>query len=470
MLGYAASDLISLLRCHSTLSLPFLYFFYSSSIHPSIHLTGTDTKYFEGKYDLVQFSDIFRYLILYKYGGTFSDVDSILIQPMITKNNRQNLIGRVLASPCKPAKFEDITTKCLPNWIGFDYDNPSRYDVDYDWYLSNGLFVGMSPKSKFILRLLESMKDSYSANCECCLGRNLLTRAYGDLYFPSTVSSETNTPIFRAPRPFVKTLPVTRMWLWRFQVDPKTRKTIGLIDTPFDESNFEYWIKSQNSYTVHLDTQATCASGSYCDVLLDSVMSIWISVQNTRRASSEGEEREKCVSSSTTWSDSSSSSSSSSRRNEESPDWEKRTTILIAARMPWRIQEPPSSITEIYNSKFLVTKWKHATSSSSLRMLLQEYDTEEKRFVVLRLSWLTLSSKNIPMSMGGWIGTARNSHQREDGILIVEDAMTVNAPAFGNDAKYAMSPKASPFEFHVSDDVSKNGRKTISAYWVGDVS
>ena len=135
-----------------------------------------------------------------------------MIRTMVRVSKRQNLIGRSVASPCRPAKFEDSTTKCLPSWIGIDYDT-SSYDVGYDWYLSNGLFVGMSPKSKYVLRLLEMMKSSYRENCECCLGRNLLTRAYDDLYFPSSVSLDTSSPIFRAPRPFVRTLPVTRMWL-----------------------------------------------------------------------------------------------------------------------------------------------------------------------------------------------------------------------------------------------------------------
>ena len=229
-------------------------------------------------------------------------MDSIMIRTMVRVSKRQNLIGRSMASPCRPAKFEDSTTKCLPSWVGIDYDT-SSYDVGYDWYLSNGLFVGMSQNRRYVLRLLEMMKSSYRTNCECCLGRNLLTRAYDDLYFPSSISLGTSSPIFHAPRPFVRTLPVTRMWMWRYQVDPKTRKTIGLINTPFDESNFRCWIRTQNSYTVHLDTQATCSKGSYCDVILNSVISRFRSVQDSRRSNVLMSES-NCVSSEVKYEDS----------------------------------------------------------------------------------------------------------------------------------------------------------------------
>jgi len=416
---------------------------------------GTDKNYVPGKYDLVQFSDIFRYLVLYKYGGTFNDVDSILIRSMVRVSKRQNLVGRSVASPCRPAKFEDFTTKCLPSWIGIDYDT-SKYDVGYEWYLSNGLFVGMSPKSKYVLRLLELMKSTYLVNCECCLGRNLLTRAYNDLYFPSTVSLDRMSPIFRAPRPFIRTLPVTRMWLWRYQVDPKTRKTIGLIDAPYDESNFRYWIRTQNSYTVHLDTQATCAKNSYCDVILNSVISAWLSVQEFRR-----ENANECVVSS-------SFESSIQDDDDEDPDWEKRTTMLISSREPWRLREPPSTILS-NNDMVHVRKWNLVTTTRELEEI-------KKPFVVLRLSWMALSgTSSTPMPMGGWLGrTVISKH--DDRIVVENPVYNLNARGFDSvlgETMYTFSPKGS-FEVRLSSLFldnsgidSKHGGNVASALWVG---
>ena len=151
-------------------------------------------------------SDMVRYLILYRYGGTYLDIDQILIKTLPNEK-------RVVAIE---AKWNRVKCKNDPSWrvkghkCGYvqmiEHPVPGKcanLDPEMDVSLYSSVLINFEVGDPVIERTLELLPKQYERHCWGCLGPSLITSAYS--FACSTQSglvgrmAEDNTVLIRGP-------------------------------------------------------------------------------------------------------------------------------------------------------------------------------------------------------------------------------------------------------------------------------
>lgn len=156
-----------------------------------VHEASADSKGY-----MHTMSDVVRFVLLYRYGGTYMDFDQIFIRPL--PEGKIPLISREMewtesqcnlqTEECKnnPGCFAS-TSYCreigVNNAVPGQYGNPpvnsGKADDPLVFSLYSGLLAGFQPRSPLVYTMLEMVPTEYKKFCWGCLGPNLVTKAFG---------------------------------------------------------------------------------------------------------------------------------------------------------------------------------------------------------------------------------------------------------------------------------------------------
>jgi hypothetical protein len=140
-------------------------------------------------------SDVVRFLLLYRYGGTYMDFDQIFIRPLPAE--LKPLISREnewRAEDCN--KNTQVASTAYCNEIGPANAVPGRFgnpplesdDGGMVFSMYSGLLASFPVAHPYILKMIEMIPTEYRDFCWGCLGPNLVTKAF------SQIAKATNVP------------------------------------------------------------------------------------------------------------------------------------------------------------------------------------------------------------------------------------------------------------------------------------
>lgn len=128
-------------------------------------------------------SDVIRFLMLYRHGGTYMDFDQLFIRPLPAERPLISREHQWAAADC--SKKTEIATTAYCTEIGKNavpgrFGNPPLPNDDGGivFSLFSGLLAEFPKRSPYIKKIINMIAGEYKQYCWGCLGPNLVTKSF----------------------------------------------------------------------------------------------------------------------------------------------------------------------------------------------------------------------------------------------------------------------------------------------------
>eukprot|EP00050_Salpingoeca_kvevrii_P020370 m.97735 g.97735 ORF g.97735 m.97735 type:complete len:434 (+) comp8833_c2_seq2:323-1624(+) len=139
-----------------------------------------------GKFESVHFADMMRLLLLYRFGGSYVDVDSVAMESIpslgarlgLPKENMTLLAAR--SDDNCASRFDNRNVASNSIYVKGTYKEAGASMRNCSFFLSNGLLFGFPPKFWFFEHAMTIFARDYRAKCWACHGPSLMARVFNE--------------------------------------------------------------------------------------------------------------------------------------------------------------------------------------------------------------------------------------------------------------------------------------------------